>query len=153
MVRVLSARQVRPSDNASKETCLTNVAAKTAEVDSLRFKDNDLDVVGTLEYGQFGVVGSLSRNVLKSLMELEYQIDVVTCRLNNCVYVRKSIEKQFALRTRDVCLHSAFEFACSYLNSNARPNMNGICSYKPSRRIHHGLHISSVHSKRRHIST
>ncbi|KAF8188973.1 kinase-like domain-containing protein [Pholiota molesta] len=77
--------------------------AKTAEVDSLRFKDNDLDVVGTLEYGQFGVVGSLSRNVLESLMELEYQIDVVTCRLNNCVYVRKSIEKQFALRTRDQC--------------------------------------------------
>jgi hypothetical protein len=97
---------------------------------------------------------SLFRNVLESLMELEYQIDVVTCRLNNCVYVRKSIEKQFALRTRDVCLHSAFEFACSYFsNSNARPNMNGICSYKPSRRIHHGLHISSVLSKRRRIST
>lgn len=30
--------------------------AKTVEVDSLRFNDNDLDVVGTLEYGQFGVV-------------------------------------------------------------------------------------------------
>ncbi|KAF9472378.1 kinase-like protein [Pholiota conissans] len=59
--------------------------AKTVEIDTLRFKDNDLDVVGTLEYGQFGV------------------IDVVTCRLNNCVYVRKSIEKRFALRTRDQC--------------------------------------------------
>ncbi|KAF8964501.1 kinase-like domain-containing protein [Flammula alnicola] len=59
--------------------------SKTTEIDALRFKDKDLDVVGTLEYGQFGV------------------IDVVTCRLNNCVYVRKSIEKRFALRTRDQC--------------------------------------------------
>ncbi|KAH9476305.1 Serine/threonine-protein kinase MRCK gamma [Psilocybe cubensis] len=59
--------------------------AKTTEVDALRFKDRDLDVVGTLEYGQFGV------------------IDVVTCKLDNCVYVRKSIQKKFALRTRDQC--------------------------------------------------
>ncbi|KAF5310174.1 hypothetical protein D9619_010214 [Psilocybe cf. subviscida] len=59
--------------------------AKTAEVDKLRFSDGDLKVVGTLEYGQFGV------------------IDVVTCRMNNSVYVRKTIEKKFALRTRDQC--------------------------------------------------
>ncbi|KDR79474.1 hypothetical protein GALMADRAFT_243570 [Galerina marginata CBS 339.88] len=59
--------------------------AKTTEIDDLRFKDRDLDVVGTLEYGQFGV------------------IDVVACRLNNRVYVRKSIEKKFALRTREQC--------------------------------------------------
>lgn len=30
--------------------------AKTTEVDDLRFTDKDLDVVGTLEYGQYGVV-------------------------------------------------------------------------------------------------
>lgn len=30
--------------------------AKTTEIDALRFTDRDLDVVGTLEYGQFGVV-------------------------------------------------------------------------------------------------
>ena len=30
--------------------------AKTTEIDSLRFSDKDLDLVGTLEYGQFGVV-------------------------------------------------------------------------------------------------
>ncbi|PPQ70142.1 hypothetical protein CVT25_005815 [Psilocybe cyanescens] len=59
--------------------------AKTTEIDALRFKDRELDVVGTLEYGQFGV------------------IDVVTCKLDNCVYVRKSIQKKFALRTRDQC--------------------------------------------------
>jgi len=29
---------------------------KTVEIDSLRFNDRDLEVVGTLEYGQFGVV-------------------------------------------------------------------------------------------------
>ncbi|KAF8148004.1 kinase-like domain-containing protein [Crassisporium funariophilum] len=59
--------------------------SKTTEIESLRFQDKDLDVVGTLEYGQFGV------------------IDVVTCHLDNCVYVRKSIEKRFALKTRDQC--------------------------------------------------
>ncbi len=37
-----------------------------------------------------------------SLITYMIKIDVVTCRLNNCVYVRKSIEKRFALRTRDV---------------------------------------------------
>ncbi|KAH9951165.1 kinase-like protein [Amylocystis lapponica] len=59
--------------------------SKTAEIDALRFTDKDLDVVGTLEYGQFGV------------------IDVVTCKLNGCVYVRKSIEKRLALKTFDQC--------------------------------------------------
>ncbi|KAF5391009.1 hypothetical protein D9757_004062 [Collybiopsis confluens] len=59
--------------------------ARTTEIDSLRFQDEDLQVLGTLEYGQFGV------------------IDVVTCRLDSRVYVRKSIEKKFALRTREQC--------------------------------------------------
>ena len=31
-------------------------AAKTIEIDALRFQDKDLNVIGTLEYGQFGVV-------------------------------------------------------------------------------------------------
>ncbi|KAI0630689.1 kinase-like protein [Trametes polyzona] len=59
--------------------------ARTTEIDSLRFTDNDLDIVGTLEYGQFGV------------------IDVVTCKIDGCLYVRKSTEKRFALKTRDQC--------------------------------------------------
>ncbi|KAF8803474.1 kinase-like protein [Phlegmacium glaucopus] len=58
---------------------------KTTEIDALRFQDKDLNVIGTLEYGQFGV------------------IDVVSCHLNNGVYIRKSVEKRFALRTRDQC--------------------------------------------------
>lgn len=33
-----------------------NYSAKTTEIDSLRFTEKDLDLVGTLEYGQFGVV-------------------------------------------------------------------------------------------------
>ena len=41
--------------------------------------------MGTLERGQFGL------------------IDVVKCHLDGRVYVRKSIEKRFALRTREVC--------------------------------------------------
>ncbi|KAK7687642.1 hypothetical protein QCA50_008857 [Cerrena zonata] len=59
--------------------------SKTAQIDDLRFSDKDLNVVGTLEYGQFGV------------------IDVVSCKLNGRVYVRKTIEKRFALKTRDQC--------------------------------------------------
>ncbi|KAI0642337.1 kinase-like protein [Trametes meyenii] len=59
--------------------------AKTTEIDLLRFTDEDLDVVGTLEYGQFGI------------------IDVVTCKLDGSLYVRKSTDKRFALKTRDQC--------------------------------------------------
>lgn len=59
--------------------------SKTTDVDALRFQDQDLDTVGTLDYGQFGV------------------IDVVVCRLDSKVYVRKSVDKRFALRSRDQC--------------------------------------------------
>ncbi|KAJ6618218.1 kinase-like domain-containing protein [Mycena sp. CBHHK59/15] len=59
--------------------------AKTAEIDAIRFQDTDLQVIGTLERGQFGL------------------IDVVKCHLDGQLYVRKSIEKRFALRTRDQC--------------------------------------------------
>lgn len=59
--------------------------ARTAEIESLRFSDGDLIVLGTLDHGQFGM------------------IDVVTCQLNGRVYVRKSIEKYFAQRTREQC--------------------------------------------------
>ncbi|KAF9067938.1 kinase-like domain-containing protein [Rhodocollybia butyracea] len=59
--------------------------ARTVEIDTLRFQDRDLQALGTLEYGQFGV------------------IDVVTCRLDSHVYIRKSVEKKFALRTREQC--------------------------------------------------
>ncbi|KAA1467069.1 kinase-like protein [Dentipellis sp. KUC8613] len=59
--------------------------SKTVEIDSLRFTDKDLTIVGTLEYGQFAV------------------IDVVTCNLDGRVYVRKTIEKRFAFKTRDQC--------------------------------------------------
>ncbi|KAG6844754.1 hypothetical protein H0H87_003977 [Tephrocybe sp. NHM501043] len=59
--------------------------AKTTEIDAIRFSDKDLTVAGALEYGQFGV------------------IYVVICQLNGRVYVRKSIDKKFALRNRDQC--------------------------------------------------
>ncbi|KIK95782.1 hypothetical protein PAXRUDRAFT_139953 [Paxillus rubicundulus Ve08.2h10] len=59
--------------------------SKTIKIDSLRFTDKDLLVLGTLDHGQFAV------------------IDVVNCVLDGRVYVRKSIEKTFALRTREQC--------------------------------------------------
>lgn len=33
-----------------------NMTAKTTKIDKLRFTDDDLDIIGTLEYGQFAVV-------------------------------------------------------------------------------------------------
>ncbi|KAL1745220.1 kinase-like domain-containing protein [Schizophyllum fasciatum] len=59
--------------------------SRTAEIDAIRFQNKDLRVLGTLEFGQFGVV------------------DVVNCRLDGRVYIRKSIEKQIALRNRQQC--------------------------------------------------
>ncbi|KAH7909466.1 kinase-like protein [Hygrophoropsis aurantiaca] len=59
--------------------------ARTTEIDSLRFADKDLSIMGTLEHGQFGV------------------IHVVSCHIDKRVYVRKSMEKSFALRNRDQC--------------------------------------------------
>ncbi|KAL1755011.1 kinase-like domain-containing protein [Schizophyllum commune] len=59
--------------------------SRTAEIDAIRFQNKDLKVLGTLEFGQFGVV------------------DVVNCRMDGRVYIRKSIEKQIALRNRQQC--------------------------------------------------
>ncbi|KAF8335131.1 kinase-like protein [Amanita rubescens] len=59
--------------------------SRTTEIDSLRFQDKDLSLIGTLDCGQFGV------------------IDLVSCRFDRRVYVRKSIEKRVALRNRDQC--------------------------------------------------
>jgi hypothetical protein len=42
---------------ALQKTCSYGIfTAKTIEIDALRFQDKDLASVGTLEYGQFGVV-------------------------------------------------------------------------------------------------
>lgn len=84
----------------TREQSVLRRAAKTTDVDALRFQDQDLDTVGTLEYGQFGVVRAFTRHLL--LISLS-QIDVVICRLDSKVYVRKSVDKRFALRSRDVC--------------------------------------------------
>ncbi|CAK5274156.1 unnamed protein product [Mycena citricolor] len=59
--------------------------ARTVEIDALRFQDADLQFVGTLERGQFGLV------------------DVVKCNLDGRTYIRKTIEKRFALRARQQC--------------------------------------------------
>ncbi|KAK0217462.1 kinase-like domain-containing protein [Armillaria nabsnona] len=59
--------------------------SRTIEIDSIKLQDKDFQVVGKLDYGQFGV------------------IDVVKCRLDGQVYVRKTIEKKFVLRAREQC--------------------------------------------------
>ena len=40
----------------ARDDTLTGLIAKTKAVDSVRFTDKDLTIVGTLEYGQFAVV-------------------------------------------------------------------------------------------------
>lgn len=59
--------------------------SKTTEVDALRFRDSDLQVLGALDSGQFGL------------------IHVVNCTLDGRVYVRKSTRKVLALRFREQC--------------------------------------------------
>ncbi|KAG9309632.1 kinase-like domain-containing protein [Chiua virens] len=59
--------------------------SKTIKIDLLRFNDKDLIVLGTLDRGQFGL------------------IHLVKCTLDGRVYVRKSIERAFALRSREQC--------------------------------------------------
>ncbi|KZT18799.1 kinase-like protein [Neolentinus lepideus HHB14362 ss-1] len=63
--------------------------SKTKEVESLRFTDRDLQLTGTLEYGTFGVVSPA--------------VDVVRCKCDGRAYVRKAIDKQFALRNAEQC--------------------------------------------------
>lgn len=75
--------------------------AKTIKIDSLRFTDKDLVVLGTLDRGQFGVV-CLVTCARVYAAEFGPQIDVVNCVLDGRVYVRKSIERAFALRSREV---------------------------------------------------
>ncbi|KAF7969326.1 hypothetical protein HWV62_27709 [Athelia sp. TMB] len=93
--------------------------AKTTEIDTLRFGDKDLRVIGTLEYGQFGV------------------IDVVTCQLDGRVYVRKSVEKQFAYKTRDQC-SPQFErdllLASRKNSSHWAPHL--LCAFQSSTHLH-----------------
>lgn len=57
-------------------------------------------MLGTLEYGQYGVVSHSPCAFANPLTH--GQIDVVTCKFNGVAYVRKSIEKKFALKAQDV---------------------------------------------------
>ncbi|KAJ7843096.1 kinase-like protein [Mycena olivaceomarginata] len=59
-------------------------SAKTVEIDTLRFQDADLQLVGALERGQ--------------LVWRAMQIDVVKCHLDGRMYVRKSVERRFVMR-------------------------------------------------------
>ena len=77
-------------------------AAKTTQIEDLKFGDKDLTVLGTLEFGQYGVVSRTWLSpVILCLMQVT-QIDVVTCKLDGRTYIRKSIEKRFAMKTQDV---------------------------------------------------
>jgi hypothetical protein len=58
MAKMSLARRVRDRFNMHSFSLNLSIffSAKTIEIDALRFQDKDLNVIGTLEYGQFGVV-------------------------------------------------------------------------------------------------
>ncbi|KAL5498441.1 hypothetical protein ACEPAH_2583 [Sanghuangporus vaninii] len=58
---------------------------KAADIDNVKFSDKDLTSFGPLAEAQFGTV------------------ELVSCRLDNRVYVRKRVSKKFALRNREQC--------------------------------------------------
>ncbi|KAJ6464717.1 hypothetical protein DFH09DRAFT_1346754 [Mycena vulgaris] len=67
----LALDRILPGQNVIDKT------TKTPEIDTLRFQDADLHLVGALERGQFGLM------------------DVVKCHLDNQMYILKSLEKRF----------------------------------------------------------
>lgn len=82
------------------------------------------------------------------------QIDVVTCKLDGRVYVRKSTEKRFALRTRDVSYSvQLFGLHFNLTDSNAPHNLSVIFFSLPLKGTRHGFLIYSVHSSPQHILT
>ncbi|KAF8521106.1 kinase-like domain-containing protein, partial [Hysterangium stoloniferum] len=64
---------------------------KQDDINTLRFNDDDLSLIGRLAVGQFGTVGTL------------LIVDVVRCHLDSRVYVRKTMEKRIILRARAQC--------------------------------------------------
>lgn len=45
-------------------------AARTAEIDAIRFQDSDLGLVGTLERGQFGLVSQFLTFDVNTLLSI-----------------------------------------------------------------------------------
>ncbi|GJE90297.1 kinase-like protein [Phanerochaete sordida] len=89
--------------------------ARTAQIEELRFGDQDLGVLGTLEFGQYGV------------------IDVVTCKLNGKSYIRKSVEKKFAMKTRDQCSpQTERDILLRALKSETRWAPHLLCAFQTS---------------------
>ncbi|KAI5118719.1 hypothetical protein M0805_004517 [Coniferiporia weirii] len=56
---------------------------KSNQIDNIRFSDKDLNSFGPLAEAQFG------------------QVELVSCRIDGRVYVRKRVSKKFALKTRE----------------------------------------------------
>lgn len=77
---------------------------------------------------------------------------MVSCHLNNAVYIRKSVEKRFALRTRDVravifSRKRSPPYSKPMIPSNAHLNSNAISFFRPSRQTLDGHPTSFVLSK------
>lgn len=71
---------------------------------NLRFSDKDLNSLGNLASGQFGTVKLYT--LWQRLLIIDsraIQVELVNCKLDGRVYVRKLVTKKMALRSREVC--------------------------------------------------
>ncbi len=69
------------------------------------------------------------------------QIDVVNCSIDGHVYVRKSIEKRFALKTREVCSISFRSPRLAHLNNHSIAMQPPVRTGNPSSRSSYQLRL------------
>lgn len=75
---------------------------KSIDIDNIRFSDKDLISFGPLADAQFGAVCSEAL-ASKDVTNMIPKVELVSCRLDGRVYVRKRISKKFALKIREQC--------------------------------------------------
>lgn len=70
---------------------------------NLRFSDKDLNSLGNLASGQFGTVKPYTFYLRLLIIDSRaIQVELVNCKLDGRVYVRKLVTKKMALRSKEV---------------------------------------------------
>lgn len=70
---------------------------------NLRFSDKDLNSLGNLASGQFGTVKPYTFYLRLLIIDSRAnQVELVNCKLDGRVYVRKLVTKKMALRSKEV---------------------------------------------------
>lgn len=74
---------------------------RVSELNRIRFSNRDLSNFGALAHGPFGSVRTLLKLLLLSI-DSEAKVDMVRCKLDQKLYVRKSVEKRVVTRNPSV---------------------------------------------------